>query len=447
METFFDIWASVLEYGKEKVGKIAYELWLLPILPVNVETFKDGEITLKFSNDFKKNTVVKQYGDMLEEAFVAVCGFPVKIHYTCPEDGLTEDEKNKLDLLDFKNETFTFDNFIVGPSNKFVYAATKAVAADPGGRIGKGTMTYNPLFIYGNSGLGKTHLLNAISYEVERNYPNMKIMYVSCETFANEFYQALSNKTIDEFHEKYRKNIDLFLIDDIQFIAGKTQTEEEFFHTFNALADNGRQVVITADRPPREIHSLTDRLRTRFENGLLADIQPPEFETRCAIIKRKAELLNFTIDEKIVEYIAEKVKTNVRQLEGITKKLHAEFIYGNQDPTITGAQAAIKNVLNDNQPLPVTINRVIDEVSRTTGVSMEDIRGKKRNAEISNARKMCFYIIKEITDMNFSAIGKEFNKDRTTVMYNVEEFDKIISKDSTLNNQVRDIINNIRSTQ
>lgn len=447
MNSFYEIWASILEYGKEKVGKIAYELWLLPILPVNVETFKDGEITLMFSNDFKKNTVVKQYGDMLEEAFVAICGFPVKIHYTCPEDALTEDEKNKLDLLDLKNETFTFDNFIVGPSNKFVYAATKAVAADPGGRIGKGTMTYNPLFIYGNSGLGKTHLLNAISYEVERNYPNMKIMYVSCETFANEFYQALSNKTIDEFHEKYRKNIDLFLIDDIQFIAGKTQTEEEFFHTFNALADNGRQVVITADRPPREIHSLTDRLRTRFENGLLADIQPPEFETRCAIIKRKAELLNFTIDEKIVEYIAERVKTNVRQLEGITKKLHAEFIYGNQDPTISGAQAAIKNVLSDNQPLPVTINRVIDEVSRTTGVSMEDIRGKKRTAEISNARKMCFYIIKEITDMNFSAIGKEFNKDRTTVMYNVEEFDKIISKDSTLNNQVRDIINNIRSTQ
>ena len=304
METFFDIWASVLEYSKEKVGKIAYELWLLPILPINTEQFKDGVVTLKFSNDFKKNTVVKQYGDLLEEAFRAICGFPVKIYYTCPEDDLTEDEKNMMDLLDLKYETFTFDNFIVGPSNKFVYAATKAVAADPGGRIGKGTMTYNPLFIYGNSGLGKTHLLNAISYEVERNYPSMKIMYVSCETFANEFYQALSNKTIDEFHEKYRKNIDLFLIDDIQFIAGKTQTEEEFFHTFNALADNGKQVVITADRPPREIHSLTDRLRTRFENGLLADIQPPEFETRCAIIKRKAELLNFTIDEKIVEYIA-----------------------------------------------------------------------------------------------------------------------------------------------
>ena len=447
METFFDIWASVLEYSKEKVGKIAYELWLLPILPINTEQFKDGVVTLKFSNDFKKNTVVKQYGDLLEEAFRAICGFPVKIYYTCPEDDLTEDEKNMMDLLDLKYETFTFDNFIVGPSNKFVYAATKAVAADPGGRIGKGTMTYNPLFIYGNSGLGKTHLLNAISYEVERNYPSMKIMYVSCETFANEFYQALSNKTIDEFHEKYRKNIDLFLIDDIQFIAGKTQTEEEFFHTFNALADNGKLVVITADRPPREIHSLTDRLRTRFENGLLADIQPPEFETRCAIIKRKAELLNFTIDEKIVEYIAEKVKTNVRQLEGITKKLHAEFIYGNQEPTINGAQAAIKNVLNDNQPLPVTINLVIDEVARTTSVSIEDIRGKKRTAEIANARKMCFYIIKEITDMNFSAIGKEFNKDRTTVMYNIEEFAKIISKDSTLNNQVRDIINNIRSTQ
>lgn len=442
METFNDLWQGVLAYCKERTSDIAFNLWLSPI---EIISFNGKEVELQFSNAFKRDTVRNQYSSLINDAFEVICGFPVDVSFCCPEDFMTDDEKNQQDLEDFKNETFTFDNFIVGPSNKFAYTAAKAIAADPGGQISKGNSlaNYNPLFIYGNSGLGKTHILNAISYEVKRNYPDMKVVYIKSEEFLNEFMTCLANKTTDDFHEKYR-NIDVFLVDDIQFIAGKTATEEEFFHTFNSLVDNGKQLVLTSDRPPKEIQSLTDRLRSRFVSGLLADIQTPEFETRCAIIKRKAELLDFVIPDAVIQYIAERIKSNIRQLEGITKKLHAMCTFGNQYPTVGLAQTAIKDILNDVQPLPVTISRIVDEVSRTTGVSVEDIYSSKRTSNISDARKMCFYIIREVTDMSYKTIGKEFNRDHSTVMYNIDQIAKKIKADPTLNSQVSDIINNIK---
>ncbi len=445
MESIDDIWNGVLAYCKEKVNDTAYSLW---IKPIEMTSFHQGLVQLFFSNEFRKNTVVGQYSDLIYEAFEQVVGFQVIITYLCPEDLMTLDEKAKLDLIDFKNETFTFDNFIVGPSNKFAYTTAKAVAADPGGQISKGSSfsSYNPLFIYGNSGLGKTHLLNAISYEIKRNYPEMKIVYIKSEDFLNEFIKSLGNNTIEEFHDKYR-NVDVLLMDDVQFIAGKPQTEEEFFHTFNAIRDAGKQIVLTSDRPPKAFTSLVDRLRNRFESGLIADIQVPEFETRCAIIKRKAELLNFEINDSIVQFIAEKIKSNVRQLEGVTKKLHAMYMFGGHQLTIAVAQQAIQDVLTDVQPLPVTISHIVEEVCRTSGVSSEDIYGKKHTANISNARKMCFYIIREVTDMSYKAIGKEFHRDHSTVMYNVEKFDEILKTDSVLNSQVSDIINNIKDNQ
>lgn len=445
MENFEELWESVLEYCKERINDTAFNLWLSKI---DIGNFEDGVAHLWFENSFKKNIVVDQFGKQIEEAFEAVCGFPVIVLYHSPEDLLTEDEQNELNLNDLKNETFTFDNFIVGPSNKFAYTAAKAIAADPGGQISKGNSlsSYNPLFIHGNSGLGKTHILNAISYEIKRNYPEMKIVYVTCEEFLNEFMNCLYNKKTDEFREKYR-TIDVFLVDDIQFIAGKDSTEEEFFHTFNALVDNGKQVVLTSDRPPKEIKSLTDRLRSRFVSGLLADIQPPEFDTRCAIIKRKAKLLSFEIPDNVVSYIAERIKTNIRQLEGTTKKLRAMCTFGDQQPTIALAQAAIKDILNDVQPLPVTIDHVVDEVSRTTGVSVDDINSKKRTANVSDARKMVFYILREVTDMSYEEIGNRFSRDHSTVIYNIREMADKIKVDSTLNSQVTDIINNTRDNQ
>ena len=447
METYKDLWKEVLEYCKAHTNKTAYDLWLSPI---EILGFENGIAQLEFSNKFRKNTVVEKYGDLINEAFEKICGFTVIVEFLCPEDFISEKEKNKQDLKDYKNDTFTFDNFIVGPSNKFAYTAAKAIAADPGGQISSGNTlsNYNPLFIYGNSGLGKTHLLNAISYEIQRNYPDMTVTYVKSEEFLNEFISALGNHTTDAFHKKYRDNCDILLVDDIQFIAGKEQTEEEFFHTFNSLVDNGKQVVLTSDRPPKEIQSLTDRLRSRFVSGLLADVQSPEFETRCAIIKRKAELLNFEINDTVVQYIAERIKTNIRQLEGITKKLNALCKMSGQTPTIALAQSTIKDILDDVQPLPVTIKQIVDEVSRTTGVSVDDIYSKKRTANISNARKMCLYIIKEVTPMSYEAIGNEFNNmDHSTVMYNIKKISSLMKTDSILSSQVNDIINNIKDSQ
>ena len=444
MDNFNELWQSVLAYCKERITNTAYDLWLSKI---EIEGFENGKATLSFSNEFKKNTVISQYGELLNEAFEKICGFPVEIIYKSPEDYITEETKNNQGLEDLKNDILTFDNFIVGPSNKFAYTAAKAIAADPGGQLNRSNnlTNYNPLFIYGNSGLGKTHILNAISYEIKKNFPDMKVLYIKAEEFANEFISCLGKHTVDDFHEKYRNNIDVFLVDDIQFIAGKTSTEEEFFHTFNSLVDNGKQVVLTSDRPPKEIHSLADRLRSRFVSGLLADIQTPEYETRCAIIKRKAELLNFSIPDNVVNYIAERIKSNIRQLEGTTKRLQAMCVFSNQVPTISLAQTAIKDIIQDVQPLPITINRIVEEVSRTTGVSVEDIHSKKRTANISNARKMCIYIIREITGMSYEAIGKEFNDmDHSSVLYNIQKMEKLIKVDSNLNSHVLDIINNIK---
>lgn len=445
MENFNDLWQSVLAYCKERMTGTAYDLWLSKIQIIG---FEKGCATLLFSNAFIKSTTIDRYGYLISEAFEKVCGFPVEIIYTSPEERATEEKKSDpKDLENLKNDILTFENFIVGPSNKFAYTAAKAIAADPGGQISNGNSltNYNPLFIYGSSGLGKTHILNAISYEVNKKFPEMKVVYIKTEEFANEFISCLGKKSVDEFHEKYRNNIDVFLVDDIQFIAGKTSTEEEFFHTFNSLVDNGKQVVLTSDRPPKEIHTLADRLKSRFVSGLLADIQAPEYETRCAIIKRKAELLNFEIPDNVVNYIAERIKTNIRQLEGITKKLHALCIYSNEKPTISLAQTVIKDIVHSTQPLPITINRIVEEVSRTTGVSVEDIYSKKRSANISNARKMCFYIIREITGMSYEAIGKEFNNmDHSSVLYNIQKMEQLLKVDSNLNARVTDIINNIK---
>ena len=444
MDNLNELWQSVLAYCKERITGTAYDLWLSNI---EIQGFDNGKATLYFSNEFKKSTVIGQYGDLISEAFEKICGFPVEIVYISPEDTITEEVKNNQGLEDLKNDILTFDNFIVGPSNKFAYTAAKAIAADPGGQISHGNnlTNYNPLFIYGNSGLGKTHILNAISYEIQKNFPDMKVVYIKAEEFANEFISCLGKHTVDEFHDKYRNNIDVFLVDDIQFIAGKISTEEEFFHTFNALVDNGKQVVLTSDRPPKEIHTLADRLRSRFVSGLLADIQTPEYETRCAIIKRKAELLNFEIPDNVVNYIAERIKSNIRQLEGTTKRLQAMCVFSNQVPTISLAQTAIKDIIQDVQPLPITINRIVEEVSRTTGVSVEDIYSKKRTANISNARKMCIYIIREITGMSYEAIGKEFNDmDHSSVLYNIQKMEKLLKVDSNLNSHVLDIINNIK---
>ncbi|MDD6728267.1 MAG: chromosomal replication initiator protein DnaA [Eubacteriales bacterium] len=451
MDSFNDIWEAVLAYCKERVTETAYNLW---IKIIEFKSFEVNTVTLCFPRPMYMEVVVPQYQSLLEEAFENIMGFKVNVNFICKDEEKENPKYNisyqdQKHLEDYKNEQFTFENFIVGPSNKFVYAAAKAVASDPGSNLSNGSdfRNYNPLFIYGNSGLGKTHILNAICHEVHKNFPDMNIMYIRAEQFANEFVQALQNKTTDEFHAKFRNEIDVLLIDDIQFIAGKDATEEEFFHTFDTLVYSGKQVVLTSDRPPKDIQSLTDRLKSRFEDGLLADIQPPEYETRCAIIKRKATLLNFDIPDPIVSYIADKIKSNIRQLEGVTKKLYALCDISGQTPTIALAQSVVKVIMEDTQPLPVTIQNIVDEVSRTTGVSAEDIYGKVQKANISHARKMTFYIVRKVTSMSYEDIGEEFHKHHSTVMYNINQIEDEIEKNSKLARQVNDIISNIKSSQ
>lgn len=454
METYNDIWLAVLEFCRPEISKTGYDMWLKNNENdyIKLSKFENNTVFLNISGEMRMNIVKGHYGELIKRAFENVMGFPVEVEYILDEPVKTEkkETENKEVIEEINtNYQFTFDTFIEGPSNRFAYRAAIAVAEDPGGHIKQNLSygNYNPLFIYGKSGLGKTHILNAICCEIKKNFPEMRILYVRAEDFANEFIKALGQKNVDDFRLKFR-NIDVLLIDDIQFIGGKDRTEEEFFHTFNSLIENGKQIVLTSDRPPKEIQSLTERLCSRFENGLLADIQSPEYETRCAIIKNKAQLLGFDINNDVVEYIAEKIKTNIRQLEGTTKKLYAMSKLTGHPATIALAQKVIKDVIDDEiPPIPVTIEKILEEVSRTQGISIEDIRSSKQKANISQARKMCMYIIREVTNLTYEQIGNEFNKNYSTVIYSIKEISKNIEKDSKLERKINDIINNVKTDQ
>ena len=336
------------------------------------------------------------------------------------------------------NEKYTFDTFVDGNGTRMAYAAALAVAEEPANY-------YNPLFIYGGVGLGKTHLMHAIANEVCKNHPEYKIIYVTSEEFGNDFISSINDKNTAQFHDKYR-NADVLLIDDIQFFTGKERMQEEFFHTFNKLHAEGKQIVITSDKPPRELKTLEDRIRNRFEWGLITDISTPDFETRIAIIRRKAELLDLYIPDDVAEFIANRLKTNIRQLEGAVKKLKALKHLAGSAPSISMAQSVIKDILSDDQPVPITVEKIIAEVADVYGVSPEDIRSSKRSSQISTARKVAIYVMREITQMPLQAIGTEFNgRDHSTIVYSISNIETAMKHDEHLKQLVEDIIKNIRS--
>ncbi|MBR3290007.1 MAG: chromosomal replication initiator protein DnaA, partial [Clostridia bacterium] len=304
---------------------------------------------------------------------------------------------------------------------------------------------YNPLFIYGGSGLGKTHLLHAICNELLKKDLNANIVYVTGETFTNEMIESLRSSAMPSFRMKYR-DADVLLIDDIQFIAHKEGIQEEFFHTFDFLYQAHRQIVLTSDRLPKEIATLEDRLRSRFESGLLADIQPPDLETRMAIITRKAEQMDMYISPEVCEYIASQLKSNIRQLEGVVKKMRAAYLLTGENPSLSSAQSAIRVVRSDMQPTPITIEKIIEEVARTMNVSPEDIRSQKSTAPISRARQTAVYIIREITGLSTEAIGKEFGgRDHSTIVYSYNKAKKTMETDVSYRHMIEDVIKNIRS--
>lgn len=446
MQSFSEVWAGVCSYCSTLISNTAMTTWIRSIEPMGLV---GDEARLFVRSDFQRQIVQSRYAGFLADGFRETLGFPVTIRLfteedrpgqpesapAAPEPESAEDIEQTYAKAEYE---YTFDTFIVGSSNKFAHAASLAVAANPAN-------AYNPLFIYGGSGLGKTHLLHAIQHEIAQNNPEISIVYIKGEDFTNELVESIRQNTQMQFRNKYRQS-GVLLVDDIQFVAGKESTQEEFFHTFNSLYEAHKQIVLTSDRPPKEIQTLEDRLRTRFEWGLLADVQPPDFETRLAIIRRKAELLGITLPDEVSEFIANRLKNNIRQLEGAVKKIKAYNLLNHMPPSISTAQEAIKDILNDNQPTPVTVQRIIEEVGRTLSVSPEEIRSKKRSGNISTARQVSMYIVREITQMSTTAIGDEFgHRDHATIVYAIQKIEKDMRRNQQLKATVEDIVKNLQA--
>ena len=454
MESFSDVWELVAHHCKTQLSDMVYDLWIKCIEPIK---FESDTALLYVRSKFQQELIEEKYLDIIKEGFLNVLGFDVQVKISCDaklKEGHVEHPASPAvaapsiaagsSSATFTKEftgggdyDYTFESFVVGSSNNFAHAAAMAVAANP-------SNVYNPLFIYGDSGLGKPHLLFAICNEIKKNDPSTNLVYVKGEEFTNEMISAIAAGTTMDFRNKYRV-ADVLLIDDIQFIGGKISTQEEFFHTFETLFLSGKQIVLSSDRPPKEIKTLEDRLRSRFESGLLADIQPPDFETRVAIIRRKAELLGLNLPPEVTEFIANRIKNNIRQLEGAVKKLNAYKMLEGISPTVAVAHTAIKDILSDNQPIPVTVERIINEVSRTFNVSPADIKSKKKSANISSARQVAIYVIREVTQMPMKAIGVELGgRDHSTIVYSLGEVKQKLEHNQKFAETIEDIIKNIK---
>lgn len=444
MNSVQDVWDAVYQKISDAYTPTAANTWFAGAQPLamNSKCFK-----LQVPSDFQKEIIINRFGDKLTAFLTELVGFSLEVIIYSEEE---QEERKRIaerivDVADItchalSQDDYTFENFIVGGSNKLAEAACRAVANHT-------EDSFNPLFIYGGSGLGKTHLLCAIRNSVRAKNPSMKVLYLKGDEFTNEMVEAISQGVAARkiFREKYRY-LDMLLIDDIQFIGGKESTQEEFFHTFNTLYEGKKQIVLTSDRPPKEIKTLEERLRTRFEWGLIADIQPPDIETRIAILNRKAKNLGVDLSPEVADYIAQRLKKNIRQLEGAVKKLKALLILDHVEINIAAAQNAIRDVLSDNVTVPVLIDRVLSEVSSYFGLTPEDLRSKKRTAEIATARQIAMYIIREMAAVSLTQIGDVFGgRDHTTVLHSVNKVEDEIQVNPHLRSDVDEIMANIKS--
>lgn len=437
MNSYNEFWEAVRNYCKENMNSIAFNMWIEPLKLIN---FGADRVTVA-SPAFKIDLIMTKYRHLIEEAFYNVMGFNVELELipfeSVPKDVSPEndDKNNNISFQNIDEQGLTFNNFIVGSSNKFAYTASKRVAENPGS-------VFNPLFIYGNSGLGKTHLLNAIIEKLKSDNENADIVYTTSENFTNELIFCLQTKTTYDFHNKYRK-CDALLVDDIQFIAGKTSTEEEFFHTFDTLIKAGRQIVLTSDKPPNAIPKIEDRLKTRFESGLICDIQPPDFETRVAIIKNKANMLRFNIPDDVSNFIAENIKSNIRQMGSAVKNIYAYCTFHDKEPTLDIAKEALKDILITNLPVSVVIDNIIEKTAFTFGVTPEQIKSERRDANINEARQAAIHIIHEITGLSQQAIGNVFGRNHSTINNSLKNVQIRMEKDSKYKNLINEMIKNI----
>ena len=438
MNSIADVWDKILDRLKGELSETTINTWFDELEAIDIQ---GNTFFLHCSNEFKKNNIEmffsKSIKDTLKDFFSM--DFEIRI---LDDNGLAalKGTSSKKQNDRFTSDEFTFDTFVVGPSNKLAYAASMAVAQHP-------AQNYNPLLIYGDSGLGKTHLIYAIANVIKKNHENAKIAYVKGDDFTNELVAAIQagpNKTA-EMREKYRQ-ADLLLVDDIQFIAGKKQTQEEFFHTFNNLYESGRQIVLTSDRPPSEMTMLEDRLRTRFEWGLLVDVAPPDFETRLAIVKNKSAILGLDLPDKVAVFIAENVTANVRQLEGTINKIMAfKDLLGNDadEETVT---RAIQDMLKRSNEYVPTPEAILEYISKYYTLEESVIRGQQRIRDAVQARQIAMYLIRSMTNLSLEDIGRQFdNRDHSTVLYSIKEVEKKMKKDPAFAETVKAIKTNINS--
>lgn len=429
-----DVWKKILHLIESQLTSTTVETWFDDAVPVELT---DSSFVLYTPSNFKRDIISRRYAPLLQQALHEIFSADFEV-LVLGEGELEQYQGSREKKTTSEEEEYTFENFVVGSSNKFAHAAARAVADKP-------AMSYNPLFIYGESGLGKTHLLHAISHTVRQNHPEFKIIYIKGDDFTNELIHSIREGKNTEFREKYRQS-DLFLVDDIQFIAGKVQTQEEFFHTFNTLYEAKRQIVLTSDRPPKEMTRLEDRLKTRFEWGLLADVQPPDYETRLAIIKNKSIRMGLDMPDAVLEYIAENVTANVRQIEGTVNKILAFRDLMDDSINVNTVSRAVRDMFKDQSDLLPSPSIIIEEVCKFYNLENDDLRGQQRNRNTVLARQIAMYLIRRMTNLSLSDIGQEFNgRDHTTAMHSISRIEEMLKNNSQISEVVKDITANINA--
>ena len=431
MNSAADVWEKVLVLMQAEMTAVTINTWFDDVQAVALE---DTRLVLYSPTEFKRNIISSRYVPTIQKALRELFSFDFQVE-VLDEAGM---ERYRQDQSDDRflagSEQYTFENFVVGSSNKFAYNAARAVAEAPG-------MSYNPLFIYGQSGLGKTHLLYAIAHKVHENHPEYRVVYIKSEDFVNELITNLRRQEyyMQEFRDKYR-NVDLFLMDDLQFIAGKDRSEEELFHTFNTLHEQKKQIVFTSDRPPQEMLRMEERLKTRFEWGLSVDIQPPDYETRVAIIKNKAINRGISIPDPVLNYVADNITANVRQIEGVVNKILALHELMGEQVDVETTIRAVRDILRQKADFLPSADVIIQEVARYYEMDSETLRGQSQNKETATARNVAMYIIREMTNLSLQEIGKEFGgRHHSTVLNSINRVEKMMKQQPEMSEIIRDI--------
>jgi len=442
LENIADLWNKALANIEKKISKPSFETWMKS---TKAHSLQGDTLVITAPNEFARDWLEQRYSQLIAEILYDITGESLAVKFIIPQNSGDEEhdlpnppkkvqkEEDQHELLgSMLNPKYTFDTFVIGSGNRFAHAASLAVAEAP-------AKAYNPLFIYGGVGLGKTHLMHAIGHYVLDHNPSAKVVYLSSEKFTNEFINSIRDNKAEEFRNKYRK-VDVLLIDDIQFLAGKESTQEEFFHTFNTLHEESKQIVISSDRPPKEIPTLEDRLRSRFEWGLITDITPPDLETRIAILRKKAKAEGLDIPNEVMLYIANQIDTNIRELEGALIRVVAYSSLINKDINADLAAEALKDIIPSSKPKVITILDIQRVVGEHYSVKLEDFKAKKRTKSVAFPRQIAMYLSRELTDFSLPKIGEEFGgRDHTTVIHAHEKISKLLQTDAQLQRQLQEI--------